>query len=141
MEVVKRIARASAWLLLLVIVVLSLVPASQRPTTSVTHFGEHFWIFFAVGLAFGIGYAKGWWILTVGLTAFAGAIELAQLAVPGRHARASDFFVDAAAACVGIGLSCLASWLQGRSNSLARDQVGVRAPDLAPQTPRTPGSV
>jgi hypothetical protein len=29
-------------------------------------------------------------------------IELAQLTIPGRHARLSDFFVDAIAICVGI---------------------------------------
>jgi VanZ family protein len=33
---------------------------------------------------------------------FCGGIELAQLMIPGRHARLSDFFVDAAAICVGI---------------------------------------
>jgi VanZ family protein len=33
---------------------------------------------------------------------FCAGIELAQLIVPGRHARLSDFFVDAIAICVGI---------------------------------------
>ena len=36
---------------------------------------------------------------------FSVGIELAQLWVPGRHARVSDFLLDAAASCVGIGLS------------------------------------
>jgi VanZ family protein len=45
----------------------------------------------------------------VWLTVFAGAIELAQLTVPCRHARWIDFFVDAAAACVGVALAWLAT--------------------------------
>ena len=41
----------------------------------------------------------------IGLVLFAGAIELAQLFVPGRHARLSDFVVDALAACIGLAAS------------------------------------
>ena len=38
----------------------------------------------------------------IGAVAFCAAIEVAQLMVPGRHARVSDFVVDATAACIGI---------------------------------------
>jgi VanZ family protein len=33
---------------------------------------------------------------------FCGVIELAQLMIPGRHARLTDFFIDAIAVCIGI---------------------------------------
>ena len=36
----------------------------------------------------------------VGLVIFAGAIEIAQVLIPGRHARLSDFLVDAVSMCV-----------------------------------------
>ena len=45
--------------------------------------------------------------LAVVLVLFAGAIEFAQIFTLGRHARLSDFFVDALAACVGVALSAL----------------------------------
>jgi VanZ family protein len=38
---------------------------------------------------------------------FAGAIEFAQMFAPGRHARISDFLVDALAAYLGLALSAL----------------------------------
>ena len=38
---------------------------------------------------------------------FAGAIEVGQLSVSGRHARLSDFIVDAFAACIGFLASCV----------------------------------
>jgi hypothetical protein len=41
-------------------------------------------------------------VVAIGLVIFAGAIELAQLFAPGRHARLSDFIVDASAACIGL---------------------------------------
>jgi VanZ family protein len=33
---------------------------------------------------------------------FSGSVEIMQLFVPGRHARLSDFAIDATAACVGL---------------------------------------
>jgi VanZ family protein len=39
---------------------------------------------------------------------FCAALELLQLAVPGRHARVSDFLIDAGAACCGIAIAWFA---------------------------------
>ena|ERR1700730_8268141 len=52
----KKICRASAWLLALAIVVLSLVPPSYRPITEASHNLEHLAIFLATGFAFGVAY-------------------------------------------------------------------------------------
>ena len=52
----QRICRASAWLLALAIVVLSLVPPSYRPITEASHNIEHFAIFLATGFAFCVAY-------------------------------------------------------------------------------------
>jgi len=101
--------RILAWLLAATIVVLSLVPATLRPESGAPHDFEHFVIFAATGLAFGLGYGPRYPI-AMGLVIFAGAIEVAQLFVPGRHARLSDFIVDAFAACIGF----LASYVVAR---------------------------
>ena len=71
---------------------------------------EHFSIFFATGLAFGVGYPQRRLFQFVALLAFAAAIELAQLLVPGRHARLSDFLIDAWwGVTVGLWIGFLAS--------------------------------
>jgi VanZ family protein len=102
----QRAFQAAAWLLALAIVALSLVPPSYRPTSDITSQSfEHLAIFLALGTAFGLGYTNRFWILAGALVTFSGGIEIAQLWAPGRHARLSDFFVDAAASCIGIGLS------------------------------------
>jgi VanZ family protein len=95
-------ARITAWFLAAVITVLSLVPPQLRPDTGAPHNLEHFAIFFADGAAFGFGYYRRPLIVIVAVVVFAGIIELAQLFVPGRHARLSDFMVDAVALCVGV---------------------------------------
>jgi VanZ family protein len=101
----QRIFQAAAWLLAGTIVVLSLSPASVRPTTGVAHGFEHFLVFLATGMAFGFGYSRRAGLLTIALPTFAAAIEITQNWVPGRHARMSDFLVDAASSCLGVGLS------------------------------------
>jgi VanZ family protein len=98
----RNATRAAAWLLLAAIVVLSLVPPAARPTTPAPHDLEHAGIFLLDGAGFGIGYFGFAWRFSIAAVAFCAGIELAQLMVPGRHARISDFIVDAIAACTGI---------------------------------------
>jgi VanZ family protein len=98
-------ARIAAWLLAIAIIILSLVPPTLRPETAVPHNLEHSSIFVATGVAFGIGYSRRPILITIMLVIFAGAIELTQIVVPGRHARVSDFIVDALAACVGAAMT------------------------------------
>jgi len=91
--------------------VLSLVPPSYRPITEASHNLEHLAIFLATGFAFGVAYPDKSFALVIELVIFCGAIELAQRWVPGRHARLSDFIVDAAAACIGLGVASVAAIL------------------------------
>ena len=101
---IERTCQLAAWLLLLGIIVLSLVPPSLRPVTYASHGLEHLAIFLATGFAFAIGYPKRRSLQMIALPAFAGAIEIAQVWAPGRHPRFSDFLTDAAAACIGVGV-------------------------------------
>lgn len=103
------VARILAWTLAASIVILSIVPPGLRPETGTPHVFEHATIFFATGLAFGIGYDCRQDLLGAALVIFSGAVELAQLLVPGRHARWSDFVVDALAVTVGLTLTSLFS--------------------------------
>lgn len=95
-------ARAAAWALTAAIIVLSVVPPHLRPVTPLPHNVEHFGIFYATGLAFALGYRHRKLLLPTSLVSFAGAVEVAQLFVPGRHARLSDFLFDAVAICIGL---------------------------------------
>jgi VanZ family protein len=46
-------------------------------------------------------------VQVLALIAFSAAIEIIQLSIPGRHARVSDFVVDALGVSIGVGLACL----------------------------------
>lgn len=108
------ICRLIAWALAITIVVLSLVPPSLRPETNLPHTAEHFAIFVAAGLMFALGYSRSHIMLGFRLIAFDAVIELAQLLVPGRHARIGDFLVDAVATSVGVISVSVASWRGAR---------------------------
>ena len=101
---IRLVARLVGWLLLTAIVFLNLSPPSYRPVTSVGHDLEHFLIYLVLGVFFGIGYARRWWLLALGLVGFTAAVEFAQLFVPGRHARLKDLVIDAGAVCLGIAI-------------------------------------
>ena len=99
---IVSIARVAAWGLAITIVVLSIVPPSLRPETALPHNLEHFAIYAMTGSAFVLGYRLAPTLLAMELVVFSGCVEIMQLFVPGRHARLSDFLVDAAAACAGL---------------------------------------
>src|SRR5262245_33534569 len=103
----QRFFQCVAWALATVIFFLSVAPPSARPVTNAGHNVEHLLIFIATGVAFGLGYPRRFWFLAVAMVAFAATVELAQILAPGRHARLSDFIVDAAASCLGVGVSYL----------------------------------
>ena len=104
-----KTARIAAWALAAAIVILSLVPPTLRPETRAPHSLEHFTIFAATGFAFGLGYKRRHHLLAILLVIFSSAIEIAQLFVPGRHARLGDFIIDALAACIGAVMASLLS--------------------------------
>jgi VanZ family protein len=97
------------------IVILSLVPPTLRPETGAPHSFEHFTIFAATGFAFGLGYKSRYDLLAVLLVIFSSAIEIAQLFVPGRHARLSDLIIDAVAIWIGLAMSSLLSLVRART--------------------------
>ena len=102
-----RFSQAAAWIVIVVIILLSVVPPSLRPTTPAPHKLEHLVIFALAGLAFSLGYRLSALYQIIGMIIFAGAIEIAQLAISGRHARMSDFAMHAIGVCVGVVVGAL----------------------------------
>jgi VanZ family protein len=98
---IRKVVRLAAWTLGASITLLSLVPPELRPQTGAPHSIEHFTIFALTGFAFSLAYACRQGLLLIALVTFTGLIEVAQLFVPGRHARFGDFIVDALAMCFG----------------------------------------
>jgi VanZ family protein len=99
--------RAFAWLLVVGLVVVTVVPASERPVTGVQQAYEHFLAFGFVGFIFAFAYSKRPTLLLLSAIVFAAVLELIQIPLSTRHARLEDFFTDALASCIGISFAHL----------------------------------
>ena len=100
----RGVARTLAWVGILTIIVLSVVPAVDRPVTGAGPRFEHFTAFALVAAAFAIGYRLSLIRLLLLAFFFCGGIELLQVPLPTRHARISDFVIDFVGAWIAIGL-------------------------------------
>ena len=90
----RALARALAWVGVLAIILLSIVPAIDRPVTGTGQWTEHFAAFALVAGMFAVGYRLSLVQLVVLALIFCGGIELLQITLPTRHARLSDFTID-----------------------------------------------
>ena len=93
---------------ILAILLLTIVPANERPVTGLGQNVEHFLCFVIVGMAAPLSFHASTKTLLSGATIFALMIELIQIPIPTRHAWFMDFFVDALAGCIGVALVQLA---------------------------------
>jgi hypothetical protein len=109
------IFRIFAWLLAAAVAFATLGPPSYRPHSDFGQNGEHGLAFVLIGLAFGLAYTQRRLLTAAIAVAGIGLIEILQLWAPGRHARLSDFIVDALAACAGLVVAAGVGWAAGRS--------------------------
>ncbi len=101
------IARLTAWTAFTAIVLLTFVPPALRPVSAIPHALEHFAVFLLVGGAFALGYARQRVAIAVAAAPMSAVLELLQLFAPGRHARLSDFVINALGACAGVAVVSL----------------------------------
>ena len=98
------IVRVLGWFGIIAVVILSVVPAAERPVTGAGQQFEHFTAFALVAGTFAIGYRLSLMRLLLLAFLFCGGIELLQVPLPTRHARLSDFVIDFFGSCFAIGL-------------------------------------
>ncbi|WP_065753144.1 VanZ family protein [Bradyrhizobium paxllaeri] len=104
------IPRLIAWGLAAAIAFATLGPAERRPHLNLGQNGEHALAFMLLGLAFGLAHTRNRSLTATLVIAFTGLIEILQFWAPGRHARMSDFVVDALAASLGLLVAAALDW-------------------------------
>src|SRR5262249_47938062 len=116
----RLVFRGVAWFCIFAVIILSVVPASERPVTGTGRWFEHFVAFALVGGTFAMGYRLSLMRRLIMGFLFCGGIELLQVPLPTRHARVSDFVIDCFGSWFGIGLI----WIGGElfSREVLRSQ-------------------
>jgi VanZ family protein len=83
---------------------MTIVPPGFRPVMGISHAFEHFFCFLACGMVLSVQWPKPKLALYAAGITFCAALEVVQIWIPGRHARLSDFLLDACATALGITL-------------------------------------
>lgn len=119
----RTVARALAWIGILAIIVLSAVPAVDRPVTGAGQLLEHFTAFTLVAGVFAISYRLSLIRLLLLAFFFCGGVELLQVPLPTRHARVGDSVIDFVASYFAILLVFSADKLIGAHRRDIRSPV------------------
>jgi hypothetical protein len=111
---IATLARMSAWLAVLTVVVLSVVPGGMRPDIMGNDYAEHFAAYFITGSLFAVGYQLPMLSSGVLLAICAGSLEFLQLWIPGRTALVGDFAAGAIGAWTGLLVIVIVRWAHER---------------------------
>jgi hypothetical protein len=113
--------RFVAWLLAAAVTFATLGPPRYRPHPFIGQDGDHTLAFLLIGIAFAVAYPLHRRLAVVLSVLLIGALELLQLAIPGRHARLEDFAVDALAAIAGFAIVVTLGRTRQRLNTSGPD--------------------
>jgi VanZ family protein len=123
-----KIMQVAGYLAVLLIGVVSLLPGTLRPQTGVPGQFEHLIAYFSASVVLALrADLSPRWSASLLLVPYAGGLELAQLFIPGRHARLSDFLFNSIGAALGalaaIGISKIGTRLLSRPPVPGRERV------------------
>jgi hypothetical protein len=104
---IKSLSRLIGLLAVVTIAILSLVPGTLRPHTGAPGTLEHIsaYLLTAGFLCFGFGNIRNAILIALCLSIFSGALEIAQIYIPGRHAGFLDFVASSTGAFIGAALA------------------------------------
>jgi hypothetical protein len=110
--------KLAAWLLLIAVVAITLVPAEFRPTTPLPLKAERAFGFATLTFVFTLAYPRRWLLILLGTGAGAVGLELLQFAVPSRDPSP----IDAAVKVIGAVLGVIAATIARRIGAAAANR-------------------
>ena len=100
----RIIIKTAAWLSILLVLLVTIVPIGYRPTTGFSPNIERFGVMAVVGALFAAAYPGKFWLIVLGLSLAAAGFELLQTFAGGRHPSVRDVGFKAAGATIGAML-------------------------------------
>ena len=101
MNAIRLAVRITAWLSILIVLVVTVVPIGFRPTTGLSPNIERFCVMAAVGALFAAAYPGRFWLIVLALSLAAAMFEPLQFIAAGRHPSLHDVEVKALGAALG----------------------------------------
>lgn len=97
----RSIIKGAAWLSILLVLLVTIVPIGFRPTTRFSPDIERFGVMAVVGALFAAGYPRRFWLIVLGLSLAAAGFELLQILAGGRHPAVHDVGFKVLGAVIG----------------------------------------
>ena len=85
METIRLLIRRAAWLSILIVLLVTLVPIGWRPASGLSPNIERFCVMAMVGALFAAAYPRRFWLIVLTLSLTAAAFEPLQFMAAGRH--------------------------------------------------------
>ena len=121
-----RVLRPVAWGCVVLLAVLSLLPAEEMVRTSLGGHIEHATAYAGTALLIGLGYpAWGWRRIAAVLVIYAGVLELLQNFSPGRHPAILDWLSSSIGAMIGLAFVHMTDEVWWRRRDNARSSNGA----------------
>lgn len=101
MNTIRLFVRSAAWLSILIVLLVTLVPIGWRPTTGLSPNIERFCVMAAVGALFAAAYPRRFWLVVLTLSLTAAMVEPLQFMAAGRHPSFRDVEFKSLGAAIG----------------------------------------
>ncbi|SCY71531.1 VanZ like family protein [Microvirga guangxiensis] len=94
--------KGAAWLCILLLAVLSLIPGHVQVRSGMPGGYEHAIAYFGTATMFMLGYSRKNWEIAGGLASYSVLLEMLQFLVPGRTPHIADAFASSSGAILGV---------------------------------------
>lgn len=101
MDTIRLVIRRAAWLSILTVLLVTLVPIGLRPATGLSPNIERFCVMAAVGALFAAAYPRRFWLIVLTLSLAAAVFEPLQYIAAGRHPSLHDVEFKSLGAAMG----------------------------------------
>jgi hypothetical protein len=114
---IRQIVRGAAWLSIVIVLLVTIVPIGLRPTTGFSPNMERFCVMAAVGALFAAAYPKRFWLIVLALSLAAVLFEPLQFIAAGRHPAFRDVEYKSLGAAIGAIVGYAIAFTVGQINS------------------------
>ena len=90
MNTIRLVIRRAAWLSILIVLLVTLVPIGFRPATGLAPNIERFCVMAVVGALFATAYPRRFWLIVLSLSLAVAIFEPLQFIAAGRHPSLGD---------------------------------------------------
>ena len=116
-DTIRLLIRRAAWLSILIVLLVTLVPIGFRPATGLSPNIERFCVMAVVGALFAAAYPRKFWLIVLTLSLAAAIVEPLQFIAAGRHPSLRDVEFKSLGAAVGAAIGYAIAWVTGLIDS------------------------